>query len=323
MVSALLALLLPVSAQTDTIRGEAAKDLIKQISSQVIDTARFLSKAGTDACSCIDSIGTAGKSREQVVTEISACIDREITGYQAAVKLYRSMISGDNKISIETNKSSAEYKRYYFELEAWLRDSCAALDRKVASDDKESDVSVSSNPNARAAYSRGVDEMKAGRNQEAADYFATALAIDSVFTFAWDNLGLCYRKLGQYEKALNCYRKSLSLDPKGKLPLQNIPIVYEYMGDHDKALAAFRDLLSVYPDDPEAFYGAGRIYAMKKDHEQALDQMCKAYNLYTKMGSPYRVDAEKNIRYLYGVMKQEGKESKFIEILEKNNIKTK
>ena len=312
----------PVSAQTDTIRGEAARDLLKQIGSQVFDTARFLAKAGQEACACIDSIQTTGKSREQTVTAISACIDKQVTGYQAAIKLYRSMISGDDKITVETNKSTAEYKRYYFELESWLRDSCASLDRKVASDDQESQVSVSSNPNARAAYSRGVDEMKAGRNQEAADYFKTALSIDSVFTFAWDNLGLCYRKLGEYDKALQCYRKSLSFDPKGKLPLQNIPIVYEYMGDHDRALAGYQELLRIYPDDPEAFYGAGRIYAMKKNHEEALDQLCKAYNLYTKMGSPYRVDAEKNIRYLYSVMKEEGKEKKFMEILERNHIRT-
>ena len=57
--------------------------------------------------------------------------------------------------------------------------------------------------------------------------------------------------------------------------------------------------------------------------EKALQNMCKAYNMYTKTSSPYRVDAQKNINYIYGQMKANGKEERFFEILEENNIKAR
>ncbi len=48
--------------------------------------------------------------------------------------------------------------------------------------------------------------------------------------------------------------------------------------------------------------------------------MCKAYNLYIKKKSPYRVDAEKIISTIYSEMKKQDKVDKFNEILKVNNI---
>jgi tetratricopeptide (TPR) repeat protein len=311
-------------SQTDTLRGEQATEVIKQITKQVIDTTKFLTRAANDACHCIDSINVTNKSDKEVAGEISACIDKGAVSYQMAINLYHSLRSGDKKVNLEVNKNSDEYKKYYYELEAWLRDSCEPLSRKVATNDKQSSVSLSKNPSALAAYYRGVDVMKKENYRDAADYFATALGIDSVFTFAWDNLGLCYRRMGRYDEALKAYNKSLSIDPNGKLPLHNIPVVYEYKQEYDKAIEAYLNILKKYPDDPEAYYGTGRIYiSIKQDYEKGLQQMCMAYNIYTQSRSPYRVDAEKNIHFVYAKMKEAGREERFFEILEANNINTK
>jgi tetratricopeptide (TPR) repeat protein len=159
--------------------------------------------------------------------------------------------------------------------------------------------------------------------QKAVPYFQKAVDIDPRFAFAWDNLGVCQRRLGNLDAALQAYTKSLELDPKGVMPLHNIPVVYEHKKDYDKAIEAYQKLLAIYPDDPEAFYGTGRIYAFfKVDLEKALQNMCKAYNIYTSINSPYRVDAEKNITYLYQELKKEGKEKLFFDILKENNIRT-
>jgi hypothetical protein len=48
--------------------------------------------------------------------------------------------------------------------------------------------------------------------------------------------------------------------------------------------------------------------------------MCKAYNLYIKMGSPYRTDAEKIMQLIYSELKKQGKEESFNKILKANNI---
>ena len=139
--------------------------------------------------------------------------------------------------------------------------------------------------------------------------------------FAWDNLGVCRRKTGKLDEALEAYNKSLELDPKGVTPLHNIPVVYEFQKKFEQAVAAYQRISTIYPDDPEAYYGAGRIYSyFLVDYEKALDNMCKAYNAYIELKSPYRVDAEKNINYLYGKMKADGKETRFYEILKANKI---
>lgn len=312
------------SAQTDTIRGEAAQKMIKEITEKVIDTTRFLSGTAKDACHCIDSIKLSAKNQEQLSTEISECIHKQVILYNMLQKTYRSMITGEKRIDINVDKKSDEYQEAYYAIERWLMDSCKSIAKAVASNNKESQSSFSTNENAMAAYSSGVKAMEKDDYNSSAEYFATAVALDPKFAFAWDNLGLCYRKMGKLDKALEAYKASLRVDPKGAMPLQNIPVVYEYMKEYDKALEAYLNILSVYPEDPEAYYGAGRIYtAEKKDYEKGLQNMCKAYNMYIKAGSPYRVDAEKNINYIYGMMKQAGKENRFYEILEENNIKAR
>jgi tetratricopeptide (TPR) repeat protein len=152
-------------------------------------------------------------------------------------------------------------------------------------------------------------------------YFEAAVAADPKFAFAWDNVGVCSRRLGKLDEALTAYNKSLEIDPKGVTPLHNIPVVYEFQKNFDKAIEAYQNILHFYPDDPEAYYGEGRIYAFFKiDLEKALQNLCKAYNIYTNTNSPYRVDAEKNINYIHGKMKAEDKEARFFEILKENNI---
>jgi tetratricopeptide (TPR) repeat protein len=149
------------------------------------------------------------------------------------------------------------------------------------------------------------------------------LKIDPKFAFAWDNIGICYRRLENYDKALEAYQNSLKIDPNGTMPLQNIAIVYQYKKQYDKAIAAYEKLGEIDKDNPEIYYGIGNIYATYLlDYEKGLSNMCKAYNLYIKQKSPFRTDAEKLINGIYREMKLQGKEARFAEILKENNIRT-
>ena len=65
------------------------------------------------------------------------------------------------------------------------------------------------------------------------------------------------------------------------------------------------------------------MYILKSDLEKGLDKMCKAYNLYVKINSPYRVDAQAIIQEAYQLMKVKGQEELFNKILKDNNISTK
>lgn len=306
--------------KTDTLPADAAKQLIKQ----TIDSTRFLREAANEACLCIDSIPVSEKSQRQIAESIALCIEKQAQGYQMAVKLFRSL-TGDDKdrtISININKDAAEYKKYYYDIERYLNDSCKAFKDAAASNNEESEFSTSSNPKAIEAYNEGVIKMRDEDYKGAINDFEKAVKIDEKFAFAWDNIGICLRKTGKYEEALKAYRKSLEIDPKGKTPLQNIPVVYNYMKNYDEAIRAYETLATVYPGDPETFYGIGNIYTYSKpDMEKALHNMCKAYNLYVELKSPYRSDAENAISYIYGKMKKDGKEELFYKILDEYHLK--
>jgi cytochrome c-type biogenesis protein CcmH/NrfG len=49
---------------------------------------------------------------------------------------------------------------------------------------------------------------------------------DPEFAFAWDNLGISYRRLNNYDKAIDAYSKSIAIDPKWINAATNIAVAY-------------------------------------------------------------------------------------------------
>lgn len=309
-------------SQKDTLTGDAAKELLSQLK---IDSTSFLSSAGHDACKCIDSITLSTKKSKAALTrEIADCIDAQVGTYQLMMKMFASMTGkGSNNISLNQDKKSNEYQTYYFEIERWLKDSCASLNQAVASNNEiSSKHSMSKNDKALGYYNKGVTLLRSEEYGEAIPWFEKAVKEDDKFAFAWDNLGICYRKINKLDEALAAYNKSLEADPDGITPLQNIPVVYQYQKEYDKALGAYKVLQAKYPDNPEGFYGSSLVYLNNEgDYENALTDMCRAYKLYVSARSPYRSDAEKVINMIYSLMKKEGKEKRFYEILEQYQLK--
>ncbi|HMK24387.1 MAG TPA: tetratricopeptide repeat protein [Chitinophagaceae bacterium] len=325
IVPVFFVLLLPASSrsQADTLTGDAAKQILRQIK---MDTTGFLSNYGNAACKCIDSISLMNKGKTEINEEIFDCIKKQTSLYQLIMKVTNQMLGNDTSriISISVDKKSPEFQQYYFEIERWLKDSCKSLNRAVASNNEESASSSSKDPKAIADYNTGIEWVNKGNFEKAITFFEKAVKRDEKFAFAWDNIGVCNRKLGNYDAALAAYFKSLEIDPDGITPLQNIPVVYQYQKKYDKALEAYESFQEKYPDDPEGFYGAGILYIdYKMDYEKALHNICKAYTIYIKTSSPYRVDAEKLINLILVKMKDEGKEKRFYEILKEHHLNPK
>jgi len=307
-------------AQKDTLTAEQTKDLLNQIG---FDSTRMLGKYATEACTCIDSITVRKKDHKQISTDIAACIDRQTILYQSMMEISRSMKSGNLNIELNIDTDSPKYKEHYFRIEEWLTDSCASLKRIVDTNNKESEFSFSKDKKAIEQYNKGIDYLNTENYKDALGWFEKAVKTDPQFAFAWDNIGICNRRLGNLDAALEAYKKSLALDPNGKTPLQNIPVVYQFKKDYDKALEAYQNLLVVFPGDAEGYFGIGRMYILKSDYAKGLDNMCKAYNIYTEINSPYRVDAQTIISGLYKAMKEKGQEELFNKILKDNHISTK
>ncbi len=319
--SLIVLLLLIAFASTVTCR-ELANDSISPL----------LKELSENACNCIDSIDTRN-SKEEITKKISKCIDDQAGAYQIGstlmnIDLSKAVPDEKNKkkkktvnIAINMNKDSKEYKKYYYEMEKYLMENCEALKIKIASNDVEKDKSMSKDPLALELYNMGIRESKKENYEKAIYYFKEALKVDSVFAFAWDNIGISYRKLDKYPEAIDAYQKSLELDSTGLMPLQNIAVAYKFNNEYEKAIEAYQKLAKLDENNPEVFYGIGETYALYlKDYEKGLDNMCKAYNLYIALKSPYRSDAEKIINMIYSEMKKLDKESRFYEILKENNI---
>jgi tetratricopeptide (TPR) repeat protein len=313
-----------VTAQvkSDTLTGKAAQEALNKLN---IDNSVFIKTTRDQACKCIDDIKTGKKNKEKIAKEIKKCIDSEVSSYQLMQKLMGSMKATDTSksrtITINTNKESDDYIKYYYEIERALRDSCESLKTLLTSNEKESKYSISKNEDAVAYYSIGQDAMKANNHEDAVKYFLKAVKKDSKFAFAWDNLGVSYRKLGKYTDAIDAYKKSLEIDPKNLTALQNLPLVYQYTKEYDKAVESYKELIALLPEDPEGYYGAGQALLNMKEYDKSLDYTCKAYNLYVKSGSPYRTDAEKMVQLLYNEFKRLDKVDSFYKILKDNNIK--
>jgi tetratricopeptide (TPR) repeat protein len=288
----------------------------------------LLKNTSEKSCKCIDSINTNNKQKKQISNEINSCIDKEISIYQLATKLFevgKDTTAGNKTINVNYNldKNSKEYKDYYYEIERYLMENCKAIKEKAASNEIENENSVSKKREALVQYDLGIDESKKENYEEAIKYYKKAIKIDPNFAFAYDNIGISYRKLGNYKEAINYYEKSLKIDPNGITPLQNIAVAYQYTKEYDKSIKTYKKLAEIDPQNPEVFYGIGHVYtSYLKEYEKGLDYLCKAYNIYVEQNSPYRSDAETLIQMIYSEMNKAGNKDKFLEILEKNNIKT-
>ncbi|MDB2385627.1 tetratricopeptide repeat protein, partial [Polaribacter sp.] len=218
-------------------------------------------------------------------------------------------------------EDSNDFKKNYYKIETYLFQNCESLKSKIAVYEEISSKSLSNKPKALKFYAKGIDENEKQNFKKAIKFFKKAVSIDENFAFAWDNLGITYRKLNNFDKAIESYEKSLEIDPYGKMPLQNIAVTYQYKKDYKKAIQAYERLANIDENNPEIYYGLGQIYSLNfENYEKGLDYMCKAYTLYTAQKSPYRVDAEKIINIIHSKMKEQNQTDEFDKILIANKI---
>ena len=295
------------------------------------DKKKFLTQLADNACKCIDSIPTFNRKIDSISSKINSCINKQVGAYQIGVKLSdigdltekATEVEGKKNIQIDLNlnQNSKEYKKHYYEIERYLIDNCKEIKSKIASNDIENENSVSNNSEAIKFYNLAGEEGENGNHKKAIELYKKAIVFDSKFAFAYDNMGLNYRKLNDFDSAIDAYEQSLKIDPNGTMPLQNIAIAYQYKKEYKKAVKAYEKLAKIDNKNPEVYYGIGQIYTQYLlNYEKALDNLCQAYNIYVEQKSPYRTDAEKLIQQVYNELKKQNKLPVFDEILKKYKI---
>ncbi len=270
-----------------------------------IDYVKTISES---ACDCIAKINTENKDKNSAIKN---CIATSIID-----NLDVKVNSNEKDIS-EIQLESAAYKK----IETHLIENCEALKQISFSENKEFKHSTSQNVLAQLAYDDGMDSMDESNFGNAILKFKKAIEIDPKFAFAWDNLGISYRKTNQYEEAITAYKKSLEINPKGRMPLMNIAVTYNLKKEYNAAIQYYNKFISIYKDDPEGYYGLGLILYTNNNQEDGLDNLIHAYTIYTAQNSPYRADAAKKIGYMYNDLKNQDKLELFNKVATKYNLK--
>ncbi|MGH1516327.1 tetratricopeptide repeat protein [Chryseobacterium sp. JK1] len=228
------------------------------------DNEAVLKEISDGACKCTDSIKLSNKKKEDILKDVHDCIDKRTGALQVSTLLLGAEelsqkapeVNGKKQINLtfNTNKDSKQYKESYNRIERYLMQNCESVKRATMTSETSYDK-FSKNDTALDFYQKAVDASKKEKWKDAIQNYEQAVKADPTFIYAWDNLGICYRRVGEYDKALNAYKQSLAVDPKGKMPLQNIPIAYIYKKEYQKAIDAYNDFDKIYPNDPEVYYG--------------------------------------------------------------------
>ncbi len=279
-----------------------------------------------ESCNCIKKI-KLGIEKESKIDSINSCITQSIMSSQMTGiidnlskiledqkgKIKDTTIVSNQNIDITVDKDFDIIQKKIFQ-------DCSSLKELLAENNIKSKNSVSNKKKAREYYSEGQRYGQKEQYDLAIVQYNKAVKNDPNFAFAWDNMGLCYRKLNRYEEAIKCYKKSLEIEPKGTAPLQNMAVAYEFLKDYKSASEAYLKLIAINTEDAEGYYGAGNAFFLNQDYEKGLDYMFQAYLIYKKTNSPYIHDSETLIGNYYTFLKENNQLDLFNKVATKYNI---
>jgi len=101
-------------------------------------------------------------------------------------------------------------------------------------------------------YELGCAYLEKRLYAEAVDCFKRAVAADSEFAPAYNNLGFCYFQQKQYDLAIKQYKEALRIKPDYSSALNNLGHAYEQKNQTAQALDAYEKALATNPQNATA-----------------------------------------------------------------------
>lgn len=167
-------------------------------------------------------------------------------------------------------------------------------------------------------YNKAYDYSKNGDFNKVIENYKLAIAEDSLFIEAYDNIGLAFRQMNELDSAVYYYKLSLSLYPEGVFANQNLGVAYMAMEDYDNALLTYQNMTKIIPDSPEGYYGIAQVKATTFDYEEALEAIDIAIEKYEEQSSSLLSDGYLLKAYIFSDMKDKPNMKKNL-ILAKEN----
>lgn len=129
-------------------------------------------------------------------------------------------------------------------------------------------------------YYRGVIRSVYFNEYESAiQDFSKTIELNSKYSEAYDDRGVCYRELKQYDKAIEDLDKAILFNPKDSRAYYNLGLTYHYKGDYDKAIENYSEVVRIAPRTPDAYFNRAKCYYILKKQARALEDYTRVIRL--------------------------------------------
>lgn len=116
----------------------------------------------------------------------------------------------------------------------------------------------------------GVALTSLNRIDEAAEYFAKAIALDSKYDDALKNYGLYLFKKGDYITAGSYFSRIITFNPNYVDAYINMGFTEYRLGRPQEAIRHFKKALEIKPNDIEAYYNLSQVYEKEALYNEAV-----------------------------------------------------
>lgn len=277
--------------------------LLLSILSFIVSNAQtFEEKISEKSCECIKNLK-----------------ERNNENNRNCISIAMSEITIDDDSFLKTISTVEGVNSTFKKVDSILKKTCNVIINSIENK-KEKFYSDSKNETAYSFFLTSTDMLQQENYDIAIEGFLIAIDLDKNYVKAYDHLAICYRKKNQLDKAIKYYKKSLEIFPEGDLALMNIGVIYRIMEDYKESIKYYSKLVDYYPNNAEGYFGLSQNYLMLNDEEKALDNIFKAYKIYTIQDSHYKKDAELIINIIQEILKSRNQENIFKKIADENNI---
>lgn len=170
------------------------------------------------------------------------------------------------------------------------------------------------------AYNKGVVFFNNKQYTAAITAYRQALAIDSDYTDAYDNLALSFYQINKMDSAEFYFDRSLKKMPNGLAALQNMGMIKENKKEYDKALEYYNALVKLSPQSPEGYFAVSRVLSATAKYDEALQNAQTAEKLYAAAKSPYISDCHYQLLIIYFYMNNKPKAKEYLALCKKEGV---
>jgi len=170
------------------------------------------------------------------------------------------------------------------------------------------------------AYNRGTDFFNKSEYAKAIPYLEQAIAIDTNYTDAYDNLGTVFYTMGSYDSAAHYLEISLRKSPSGFAATQNLAMVEEKRGNKPKALEYFQKATVLQPKNAEVYYETARLLGELGKVQESLSPALTAEKLWTAAKSPNLPNCHYLLFVIYYTLQDKPMIKKYRDLCKKENV---